>query len=111
MKMKDPYEILGVKRDATADEIRAAYRKLAKRHHPISIPESARRKSSSRRRMRQTICFRIRKSARASIAARSTRVGLSGLRSAPSIAISAMTRPAPSIEPRRASIPTTSTNF
>jgi DnaJ-class molecular chaperone len=36
--MKDPYEILGVKRDATADEIRAAYRKLAKSHHPDLNP-------------------------------------------------------------------------
>ncbi|HYB10459.1 MAG TPA: J domain-containing protein [Alphaproteobacteria bacterium] len=38
VKMKDPYEILGVKRDATADEIRAAYRKLAKQHHPDLNP-------------------------------------------------------------------------
>ena len=36
--MKDPYEILGVKRDATPDEIRAAYRRLAKRHHPDLNP-------------------------------------------------------------------------
>ena len=36
--MEDPYEILGVKRDATADEIRTAYRKLAKLHHPDLNP-------------------------------------------------------------------------
>lgn len=30
----NPYEALGVAKDATADEIRAAYRKLAKKHHP-----------------------------------------------------------------------------
>jgi len=36
--MDDPYSILGVKRDATQDEIRAAYRKLAKLHHPDLNP-------------------------------------------------------------------------
>jgi DnaJ-class molecular chaperone len=34
----DPYEILAVKRDATQDEIRAAYRKLAKQLHPDLNP-------------------------------------------------------------------------
>jgi curved DNA-binding protein len=32
--MKDYYEILGVPRDATAEQIRQAYRRLAMRHHP-----------------------------------------------------------------------------
>lgn len=36
--MDDPYQILGLKRDATADDIRAAYRKLAKKHHPDLNP-------------------------------------------------------------------------
>lgn len=35
---QDPYELLGVKRDASEREIRAAYRKLAKRYHPDLNP-------------------------------------------------------------------------
>lgn len=36
--MKDPYEILGVDRTADEAAIRAAYRKLAKKHHPDVNP-------------------------------------------------------------------------
>jgi DnaJ-class molecular chaperone len=35
---EDPYSVLGVKRDATSDEIRTAYRKLAKTLHPDLNP-------------------------------------------------------------------------
>src|SRR4029434_2032467 len=34
MRYKDYYGILGVKRDASADEIKRAYRKLARKYHP-----------------------------------------------------------------------------
>lgn len=35
--MKDYYDTLGVKKDATADEIKRAYRRLAHQHHPDKV--------------------------------------------------------------------------
>ena len=40
MEYKDYYEIMGVARDATQDEIKRTYRKLARKYHPDVSKES-----------------------------------------------------------------------
>jgi DnaJ-class molecular chaperone len=37
--MRDPYEVLGVSKDASAKDIKSAFRKLAKKYHPDQNPD------------------------------------------------------------------------
>lgn len=42
--MRDPYEVLGVPKNAAAKDIKSAYRRLAKKHHPDQNPDDPKAK-------------------------------------------------------------------
>jgi DnaJ-class molecular chaperone len=42
VRSRDPYELLGVSRQASADDVRRAYRGLVRKHHPDANPDDPR---------------------------------------------------------------------
>ena len=56
--MKDLYDIIGVSKNASSDEIKKSYRKLALKYHPDKNPDNKEAEKKVQRSRRSIFCFK-----------------------------------------------------
>ena len=64
---KDYYQVLGVSKTASEDDIRKEYRNLARKHHPDLNPGDKWQRIASKKSMKPTRCSPMRRNARNTI--------------------------------------------